>query len=248
MTRDAAVDPSPEAPADPLPDLPERLLAGYLDAALDALRAAEPGELPGALRQYRTWTPRRLRHPRVLGLVRRTLDVDRSFRDAVDKRVLEEEKALARLLRAGRHGEALASGEAPEMVARVGLALGADGAAALADVGLAVEFVKDQFRHCKPILALGSGTQLLEAARIPDRLADGRRDPGLLRSDDAESALSDFFAAWITLPTMTFASAGTPTERELPSAVMRPSRSTPPGRACSAPARRYARGRARGRA
>ena len=131
MTRDAAVDPSPEAPADPLPDLPERLLAGYLDAALDALRAAEPGELPGALRQYRTWTPRRLRHPRVLGLVRRTLDVDRSFRDAVDKRVLEEEKALARLLRAGRHGEALASGEAPEMVARVGLALGADGAAAV---------------------------------------------------------------------------------------------------------------------
>jgi predicted RNA-binding protein with PIN domain len=131
MTRDAAVDPSREAPADPLPDLPERLLAGYLDAALDALRAAEPGELPGALRQYRTWTPRRLRHPRVLGLVRRTLDVDRSFRDAVDKRVLEEEKALARLLRAGRHGEALASGEAPEMVARVGLALGADGAAAV---------------------------------------------------------------------------------------------------------------------
>src|SRR5215216_3680053 len=115
----------------PLPDLPEGLLAGYLDAALATLRAADQGDLPGPLRQYQTWTPKRLRHPRVLGLVRRTLDLDQSFREAVDERVLDEEEALARLVRAGRHAEALASGETPEAVARVGLALGREGEAAV---------------------------------------------------------------------------------------------------------------------
>jgi predicted RNA-binding protein with PIN domain len=115
----------------PLPELPEALLSGYLDAALATLRAADQSALPGPLRQYQTWTPKRLRHPRVLGLVRRTLDLDQSFRAAVDERVLGEEEALARLVRAGRHGEALASGETPEAVARVGLALGRDGEAAV---------------------------------------------------------------------------------------------------------------------
>ena len=94
----------------PPPEVPEALLAGYLDAALATLRAADPGELPGPLRQYQTWTPKRLRHPRVLADVRRTLDLDQSFRKAVDERVLDEEEALARLVRAGRHAEALASG------------------------------------------------------------------------------------------------------------------------------------------
>jgi predicted RNA-binding protein with PIN domain len=114
-----------------LPDLPEGLLSGYLDAALAELRAADPGELPAALRHYHAWTPRRLRHPRVLGLLRRTLDLDQKFRAAVDERVLEQEAALARLLRSGRHAEALASGEPPEAVARVGVALGRDGEAAV---------------------------------------------------------------------------------------------------------------------
>jgi predicted RNA-binding protein with PIN domain len=115
----------------PLPELPEALLAGYLDGALATLRALDQGQLPGPLRQYQTWTPRRLRHPRVLGLVRRTLDLDQSFRKAVDERVLDEEEPLARLVRAGRHAEALASGETPEAVAKVGLALGPEGEAAV---------------------------------------------------------------------------------------------------------------------
>src|SRR4029453_9361954 len=115
----------------PLPELPDALLSGYLDAALATLRAADQAELPGPLRQYQTWTPKRLRHQRVLSLVRRTLDLDQSFRKAVDERVLQEEEALARLVRAGRHTEALASGETPEAVARVGLALGPDGEAAV---------------------------------------------------------------------------------------------------------------------
>jgi len=124
-----AADP-PGGPG-PLPELPAALLAGYLDAALATLRAADQGDLPGPLRQYQTWTPKRLRHPRVLGLVRRTLDVDQRFRKSVDGRVLDEEEALARLVRAGRHAEALASGETPEAVAKVGLALGHEGEAAV---------------------------------------------------------------------------------------------------------------------
>src|SRR4029453_10638614 len=108
-------EPAADPPAGPvpLPELPEALLAGYLDAALATLRAADQGDLPGPLRQYQTWTPKRLRHPRVLGLVRRTLDVDQSFRKAVDERVLDEEEALARLARAGRHAEGPARGRAP---------------------------------------------------------------------------------------------------------------------------------------
>jgi predicted RNA-binding protein with PIN domain len=123
-------------PVDPdgpgMADVPEALLAGYLDAALATLRAADQADLPGPLRQYQTWTPKRLRHPRVLALVRRTLDLDQSFRKLVDERVLDEEEALVRLVRAGRHAEALASGESPEAVAKVGLALGPEGEAAVA--------------------------------------------------------------------------------------------------------------------
>ncbi len=50
-----------------------------------------------------------------------------------------------------------------------------DGSAAvnLASLGHAVEFVRDQYRHCKPILALGAAEALFEAAGIPlERDAD----------------------------------------------------------------------------
>jgi catalase len=57
---------------------------------------------------------------------------------------------------------------------------GGPGAAAnLATLGQAVEFVKDQYRHCKPILALDGGRALLTAAGIPDAALDGH-DPGLV--------------------------------------------------------------------
>lgn len=59
-----------------------------------------------------------------------------------------------------------------------------DGAAALAPLaarGAVQDFLKDQYRHGKPILALGeTGRQLLAAAGIPLTLADGRADPGLV--------------------------------------------------------------------
>jgi catalase len=54
------------------------------------------------------------------------------------------------------------------------------GGSALRTDGRAVEFLKDMHRHCKTILAVGSGAELLDEAGIPPALHDGRRDPGLL--------------------------------------------------------------------
>ena len=72
-----------------------------------------------------------------------------------------------------------------------------DGAAAdaLGKIGPALEFVKDQYRHCKPILALGAGRRLLEAAGIPAALPDGRDDPGLLKAKSVDAAFPAFEAA-----------------------------------------------------
>ncbi len=59
----------------------------------------------------------------------------------------------------------------------------ADGAAAvkaLAANGQVLEFIKDQYRHCKTILALGGADALLRAAGIPTTLPDGAADPGLI--------------------------------------------------------------------
>jgi catalase len=60
--------------------------------------------------------------------------------------------------------------------------------------GHAVEFVKDQYRHCKTLLALGAGDQLLAAANIPAP-AKGGADPGILRIAKASEAAAKFIAA-----------------------------------------------------
>jgi catalase len=44
-----------------------------------------------------------------------------------------------------------------------------------------LEFIKDQYRHCKPMLVLGGATALLDLARIPQTLPNGKADPGLVR-------------------------------------------------------------------
>jgi len=58
-----------------------------------------------------------------------------------------------------------------------------DGAAAvraLAADGRMLEFLKDQYRHCKPILVLGAASELIDKAGIPVALPSGDADPGLL--------------------------------------------------------------------
>ncbi|HEX8857843.1 MAG TPA: NYN domain-containing protein [Actinomycetes bacterium] len=161
----AGGEPGEAGSPSPLPELAEPLLAGYLDAAVAALRASNPGDLPGQLRQYQSWTPRRLKHPRVLALVRRSLDLDQRFRTAVDERVLQQEDVLARLLRAGRHAEALASGEPPEAVARVGLALGRDGQAAVRAAEDALVRSRAQAEAAAARSALAGAESELEQAR-----------------------------------------------------------------------------------
>ncbi len=54
-----------------------------------------------------------------------------------------------------------------------------DGAQALAPNAHAIDFVRDQYRHCKPILAVGKGADLLDKAMLPKALPDGSDDPGL---------------------------------------------------------------------
>jgi catalase len=67
----------------------------------------------------------------------------------------------------------------------------------LADSGHAKEFLKDQYRHCKPILVLGSSSALLDATGISEVLPNGEADPGLLRyaADQTDAALAAFVEA-----------------------------------------------------
>ena len=61
----------------------------------------------------------------------------------------------------------------------------------LAALGQAVDFVKDQYRHCKTILVLGGAkSALVERAMLPKTLPDGSDDPGLVmaRSGDVAAA------------------------------------------------------------
>jgi len=74
---------------------------------------------------------------------------------------------------------------------------GADAAAALSASGHAVEFLKDQFRHCKTILFLGESKALAKKLGLPDALPSGDPDPGLLNfpSRDVEAAVAAFVMA-----------------------------------------------------
>jgi catalase len=74
---------------------------------------------------------------------------------------------------------------------------GEAGVGALVAEGQVIEFLKDQYRHCKPILALGRAAALLEAAGIADALPSGEPDPGLVLapSGNAPAALPAFIQA-----------------------------------------------------
>jgi catalase len=74
---------------------------------------------------------------------------------------------------------------------------GVEAADALGMEGHALEFIKEQYRHCKPILVLGSGADLLAKAQIPETLPNGEADRGLLRydADNIAKATAAFAAA-----------------------------------------------------
>ncbi|QOY61661.1 catalase [Lysobacter sp. H21R4] len=75
------------------------------------------------------------------------------------------------------------------------LPAGEAGIAALARDGHTAEFIKDQYRHGKTILALGGSRSLLDDAGIPVTLVDGSPDPGILVG--AEESLTSSVKAFI---------------------------------------------------
>jgi catalase len=63
----------------------------------------------------------------------------------------------------------------------------------LAADGRALEFLKDQYRHCKPILALGAATGLLGKASIPNTLPSGQPVPGIVIGQSNGRGAADAF-------------------------------------------------------
>jgi catalase len=74
---------------------------------------------------------------------------------------------------------------------------GEDAVETLAEDGHALEFIKDQYRHCKTILALGASSTLLQKAGIHADLPSGAADPGLLTTASSEQTDTAAFIAAI---------------------------------------------------
>ena len=71
---------------------------------------------------------------------------------------------------------------------------GQTGVDALAMDGHTMEFIKDQYRHCKTILVMGASTKLMEKAGIPSALPDGNPDTGIITalSESTDDAIEKF--------------------------------------------------------
>ena len=70
---------------------------------------------------------------------------------------------------------------------------GADAVRQLRADGRSLEFIKDQYRHCKPIMALGAGAELLKACGIPT----GEPDTGLIVAAVGAKDAADRFVSAI---------------------------------------------------
>jgi catalase len=66
---------------------------------------------------------------------------------------------------------------------------------ALQAQGRALEFLKDQYRHCKPLLVPAAAVALLNAAGVPTAITSGDDDPGLVMADTAAGAARAFAQA-----------------------------------------------------
>jgi catalase len=72
---------------------------------------------------------------------------------------------------------------------------GTEAVESLARDGHTAEFLKDQYRHCKTILALGASSMLLEKSGISPELPGGAEDPGLLVTASSEALDPQVFIA-----------------------------------------------------
>jgi catalase len=72
---------------------------------------------------------------------------------------------------------------------------GPDAIDSLSADGRSLEFIKDQYRHCKPILVLGASERLLDACGIGAASPDGEADSGLIVASNTAGAEDRFIAA-----------------------------------------------------
>jgi catalase len=74
---------------------------------------------------------------------------------------------------------------------------GRQAATQLLRLGHALEFAKDQYRHAKPILAIGAGRDFVEGAGIALTLSSGDSDSGLIHAsvEEIEAVLPTFIEA-----------------------------------------------------
>jgi catalase len=73
---------------------------------------------------------------------------------------------------------------------------GSEAVAALAQNGHTAEFIKDHFRHCKPILVLGTSRMLLSQAGLPLTLDKSLAQGGtglILAEDGSDKAVGEAF-------------------------------------------------------
>jgi catalase len=73
---------------------------------------------------------------------------------------------------------------------------GGAGVGRLQRLAHALEFVREQHRHCKPLLLIGAAQSLLDAAGVPRALPNGEQDPALLLVDN-ERALEAHLVAFM---------------------------------------------------
>ena len=59
----------------------------------------------------------------------------------------------------------------------------------------AVDFVTDQYRHCKPIMVMGASARLLDLVGIPLALPNGKSDSGIVVDDGGGDLIMDFIWA-----------------------------------------------------
>ncbi|MBU7573542.1 MAG: catalase [Hydrogenophaga sp.] len=67
---------------------------------------------------------------------------------------------------------------------------GDEGVRTLSLDGHTMEFIKDQYRHCKAILVLPASATLLEAAGASATLPSGEADPGVVQGGDVETFIA----------------------------------------------------------
>jgi catalase len=69
--------------------------------------------------------------------------------------------------------------------------------AALAGDAHTMEFIHNQYRHCKTLLVLGASKELVAKAGLPAKLPSGEADPGLIvvSADELETGLAAFIHA-----------------------------------------------------